>query len=98
MLVQTVPCQATALDLRNRRPTVLALRQMQYENAFETHDHAYEIYKLVVSLRRRTGKRVDHMLIFYCTDCKKMTRVSALRSYIQQYQQSSRKLSERLRS
>jgi hypothetical protein len=33
MLVQTVPCQAAALDLRNGRTTVLALRQMQFEHA-----------------------------------------------------------------
>ena len=33
MLVQTVPCQAATLDLRNGGATVLALRQMQYENA-----------------------------------------------------------------
>ena len=33
MLVQTVPCQAAALDLRNGRAAVLALRQMRYENA-----------------------------------------------------------------
>jgi hypothetical protein len=32
ILVQTVPCQAVALDLRNGRGTVLVLRQMQYEN------------------------------------------------------------------
>ena len=33
MLVQTVPCQAAALDLRNGRATVFALRPMQYDNA-----------------------------------------------------------------
>jgi hypothetical protein len=32
ILVQAVPCRAAALDLRDRRATVLALRQMQYEN------------------------------------------------------------------
>ena len=32
-LVQTVLCQAAALDLRNGRATVLALRPMQYDNA-----------------------------------------------------------------
>jgi hypothetical protein len=44
---------------------------MQYENALRPIDPAIhnEIYKLVVSLRRN-GKRVDHMLIFYSTDCK----------------------------
>jgi hypothetical protein len=72
MLVQTVPCQAAALDLRNRRTTVLALRQMQYENALRPIDPTIpnEIYKLVVSLRRN-GKRVDHMLLFYSTDCNR---------------------------
>ena len=33
MLVQTVPCQAAALDQRNGCATILALRQMRYENA-----------------------------------------------------------------
>jgi hypothetical protein len=33
MLVQTLPCQAAPLDLRNGHATVLALRQMQSENA-----------------------------------------------------------------
>jgi hypothetical protein len=33
MLVQTVPCQAAALDLCNGRTAVLALRYMQFENA-----------------------------------------------------------------
>jgi hypothetical protein len=32
ILAQTVPCRAAALDLRNGRATVLALRQMRYEN------------------------------------------------------------------
>jgi hypothetical protein len=74
MLVQTVPCQAAALDLRNGRATVLALRQMQYENALRlvTLKNPYELYKLARELEKVKEREVDHMLIFYCTDCKKM--------------------------
>jgi hypothetical protein len=43
ILVQTVPCRAAALDLRNGRATVLALRQMQYEDAlsYESIERIY---------------------------------------------------------
>jgi hypothetical protein len=53
ILVQTVPCRAAALDLRNGRATVLALRQMQYEDAlsYESIERIY--YAAVIGLREK---------------------------------------------
>jgi S1/P1 Nuclease len=57
ILVQTVPCRAAALDLRNRRATVLALRQMQHENALSLRRDkgGNEIYVRVT----QTGQPMD---------------------------------------
>jgi hypothetical protein len=63
MLVQTVPCQAAALDLRNGRAAVLALRQMRYENAVRlvtrNHIRALQISHELAELER--DQQVSHV-------------------------------------
>jgi hypothetical protein len=63
MLVQTVPCQAAALDLRNGRAAVLALRQMRYENAVRlltrNHIRALQIAHELTEMER--DQQVSHV-------------------------------------
>jgi hypothetical protein len=56
ILVQAVPWQAAALDLRNGRATVLALRQMRYEGALRIATHA---------MNRAKGSTRDLLLFFW---------------------------------
>jgi hypothetical protein len=39
-------------------------------------------YELALELVKKNGKRVDHMLIFYCTDCKRMITGKLLKALI----------------
>ena len=63
MLVQTVPCQPAALNLRNGRAAVLALRQIRYENAVRlvtrNHIRALQIAHELAELER--DQQVSHV-------------------------------------
>ena len=63
MLVQTVPCQAAALDLRNGRAAVLALQQMRHENAVRVvtrnHIRALQVAHELAEMER--DQQVSHL-------------------------------------
>ena len=63
MLVQTVPCQAAALDLRNGRAAVLALRQVRYENAMRvvTRNHIRALQIALELAEMERDQQVSHL-------------------------------------